>query len=405
MEQLHTDVACTVCGCVCDDLRITSDGSRITRAENACHLAESWYLAQNAHSPAPYEVRGVSCSRKVAMDHARKLLSDAKSPLIYGLSRSTTEGQRQAVALADRIRATIDTTASTGHAPSIMALQQVGESTCTLGEVKNRAEVVVYWGSDPHTTHPRHIERYATPWPGRSIIVVDREETETARHADLFLPLGREHDHEALTKLRLLVRGEPTDASPELMGLAKRFRETKFGIIFFGTALTEGEMGHRNVEALLRLVTELNAHTRFYARRMRRYGDVAGADSVLAWQTGYPFGVNFSRGYPRYNPGEFTGPDMLERREIDLALILGSETVSGFSEAAIHELRSIPTILLDAPDRRASFEPTVKFTTAVYGIHRPGTAYRMDEVPIPLRTLLPSDYPSDAEILAELNSL
>jgi GNAT superfamily N-acetyltransferase len=29
----------------------------------------------------------------------------------------------------------------------------------------------------------------------------------------------------------------------------------------------------------------------------------------------------------------------------------------------------------------------VRFTTAVYGVHRPGTAYRMDEVPLPLRVL------------------
>ncbi len=33
------------------------------------------------------------------------------------------------------------------------------------------------------------------------------------------------------------------------------------------------------------------------------FGDVTGADSVLCWQTGYPFSVNLGRGYPRYNPG------------------------------------------------------------------------------------------------------
>ena len=41
----------------------------------------------------------------------------------------------------------------------------------------------------------------------------------------------------------------------------------------------------------------------------------------------------------------------------------------------------------------------VRFTTAVYGVHRTGTAYRMDEVPIPLRAVLPSDAPSDEEVL------
>ncbi len=66
-----------------------------------------------------------------------------------------------AISLADRIRGTIDTTASMCHATSMMAIQEVGESTCTLGEVKNRADLVIYWGANPVQTHPRHFERYS----------------------------------------------------------------------------------------------------------------------------------------------------------------------------------------------------------------------------------------------------
>ncbi len=59
-------------------------------------------------------------------------------------------------------------------------------------------------------------------------------------------------------------------------------------------------------------------------------------------------------------------------------------------------------IALDSPGAEAPVPVAVRFTTAVYGVHRPGTAYRMDEVPIPLRVLLPTDYPSDADVLNEL---
>ncbi len=44
----------------------------------------------------------------------------------------------------------------------------------------------------------------------------------------------------------------------------------------------------------------------------------------------------------------------------------------------------------------------VRFTTAVYGVHAAGTVYRMDEVPIPLRPLLPSPFPTDEEVLSDL---
>ena len=152
--QTHTSVACTVCGCVCDDLAVTVANGRVTQVRGACHLAEPWFLAQNASAPPAARLDGRPVEPGAAFARAADILRAARYPLVYGLSRSTTEAQRAAVALAEKLGGTIDTTASTGHAPSIVALQQVGESTCTLGEVKNRADLVVFWGSDPVVTHP-----------------------------------------------------------------------------------------------------------------------------------------------------------------------------------------------------------------------------------------------------------
>ncbi|MCE9532634.1 MAG: formylmethanofuran dehydrogenase subunit B, partial [Planctomycetes bacterium] len=266
----------------------------------------------------------------------------------------------------------------------------------TLGEVKNRADLVIYWACDPLTSHPRHIERYTKA--NRFLVVVGHEENETSKIADLFIKIDRECDWEALWTLRGMVKGiQP--ASGELGKLAERMQACQVGIVFFGTELTRGRLGHRQVEALLQLVTDLNAHTRFYARRLRRLGDVAGADSVLTWQTGYPFAVNFALGYPRYNPGEWSAPEMLARGEVDACLFVGSETIAEFPAEAIEHLRRIPVIALESPATETAVPVEVRFTTAVYGVHRPGTAYRMDEVPIPLRVLLATDYPSDGQVL------
>ena len=395
-----TDVACTVCGCVCDDLTVTIDGGRIVDAERACVLAVPWFAGQNAHAPAVAEIDGKPASLDDAIYRAAAILREAKSPLVYGLSRSTTEGQRAAVALADRLGATIDTTAATGHAPSLMALQQVGESTCSLGEVKTRGDLVIYWAANPEVTHPRHIERYVRT-DNRTLVVASNEANATTAIADRFIRIETGRDWEALWTLRGMIKGVlPREG--DLGWLADKMMNCRCGIVFFGTALTRGPLGHRQVEALLQLVTDLNSHGRFYARRLRRLGDVAGADSVLTWQTGYPFAVNFSRGYPIYNPGEFSGPEMLARGEVDACLFVGSETSVDFPDEALRALTRIPVIALESPGTVTPFPAAVRFTTAVYGVHRPGTAYRMDEVPIPLRVLLPTDYPSDGDVLTRL---
>lgn len=418
MTATIEDVACTICGCVCDDLRVSVAGGRVIRAEGACFLAEPWFLEQGIRHPPLAMIRSAEASDEEAIKEAATILKDSSSPLIYGLSRSSTDGQRAAVALADRLGATIDTTASLCHAPSIMALQRSGESTCSLGEIRNRADLVIYWGSNPVESHPRHLERYSLLPPGqfvpngradRTLVVADVRRTPTTELADIFVPIEPGRDFEALWTLRALVREMPigrslrTGASVEqLAELARRMKDCRCGVIFFGLGLTRQPLGHANVEALLRLVTDLNRYTRFHARRMRVPGDVTGADSVLCWQTGYPFSVNLARGWPRYNPGEFSANDLLERGEADACLLVGSEGVAAFSPRAQQNLRRIPTIVLDYPTFDSLIEPTVRFTTAVYGVHRPGTAYRMDEVPIPLRAVLESDYWSDAEVLARI---
>ncbi len=413
----HTfeDVACTVCGCVCDDLRLTVEGGRITHMQGACPLSEPWLRAQNSRHPPAAEIEGQPVAAEAALARAAALLGAARAPLVYGLSRSSTAGQQAAIALADRLGATIDTTASLCHAPSVVALQEAGESTCSLGEVKNRADLVVFWGSNPVESHPRHFERYSL-YPvgeflrgGRSerfVVVADVAPTPSSAVADLFLPVEPGRDFEALWTLRGLVRAVPpapgsaTGAPlPLLTDLARRMKACRFGIVFFGVGLSMSGLGHRSVEALLRLVSDLNDHTRFYARRMRVQGDVAGADTVLAWQTGYPFSVNLGRGHPRFNPGEFSAQEVLERGEVDACLLVGGEGVRMLSAAAAAQLRRIPTVLLDEAIAEPPLPVTVRFTTAVYGIHRPGTAYRMDEIPIPLRAVLPTDYPDDAEVL------
>jgi formylmethanofuran dehydrogenase subunit B len=396
-------------------LRITVEGERVVRAEGACHLAEPWYLGQGSRRPPAAEVDGEPVAFDAALERAADILRAACAPLIYGLSRSNTEGQQAATALADRLGATIDTTASLGHAPAILALQEAGESTCSLGEVRNRADLVLFWGSNPVESHPRYFERYSVDPVGeflpsgrkdRIVVVVDVRPTATSERADVFLQVEPGRDFEVLWTLRGLIRGQQP-ASDAIAGapiemlrdLAQRMKTCRCGIAFFGLGLSRTHLGHRSVEALLRLVTDLNAFTRFYARRMRVSSDVAGADSVLAWQTGYPFSVNLARGYPRFNPGEFTAHDLLLRGEVDACLLVGSFGVRRFSPEAIANLRRIPTIVLDPPTMESLTPPTVRFTTAIPGVHVPGTAYRMDEIPIPLRVLLPARYPSDADVL------
>jgi len=189
-----------------------------------------------------------------------------------------------------------------------------------------------------------------------------------------------------------------------LEDLAQRMKNCRYGVLFFGMGLTMTRGRHFNSGGILALATDLNEYTHFVAKPVRGHGNVTGADNVVSWQTGYPFGVNFSRGYPRFNPGEFTTVDTLSRGEADAAMIIASDPASNFPRRATEHLRKIPVISLDTKQTETSQLARVAFSTATYGISVGGTVYRMDDVPITLRTAFDSPYPSDETVLSAIRN-
>lgn len=416
------DATCTFCGCVCDDMHLTvdADAHKITKAENACVLGRAWFKEHGIEDRPFALIDGREAGTDEAIEAAAQILAQARFPIIYGLSDTTCEAQRQAVAIADMIGGNIDTTTSVCHGPSGMAFQAIGESTATLGEIRNRADLLVFWGGNPAESHPRLFTRYAVTAKGmyvpngkkdRTVVLVDVRRTQSAAVADIFVQVKPRRDFEVLWALRALVKGRRVDPSIEavtgvalatLEDLANRMKSCRFGALMFGMGLTMTRGRHFNSGALLALASDLNAYTHFVAKPVRGHGNVTGADNVVSWQTGFPFGVNLGRGYPRFNPGEFTTVDVLGRREADAAMVIAADPGANFPQAAIDHLRSIPVIVLDPKPTHTSRLAKVAITTATYGISVGGTVYRMDDVPLTLRPALPSPYPSDEEVLTRI---
>jgi formylmethanofuran dehydrogenase subunit B len=420
--KIVKDATCTFCGCVCDDIDLhVKDEKQIVKAVRACVLGKAWFLNHEIDERPSCLIEGQPASVEQGVERAAKILTEAIYPITYGLSDSTSEAQRVAVGISDWIGGTVDTTTSVCHGPSGMAFQGVGEVTCTLGEVANRADMVMFWGSNPAESHPRHFTKYSLMPKGmfvpngrkdRTCVIVDVRKTKSAKAADIFIQIKPRRDFEGLWALRALA--QDIDLDPEQVesdtgvplstwqDLMDRMKACKFGVIFFGMGLTMTRGKHCNSEALLALVRDMNKYTRFTCKPNRGHGNVTGADNVVTWRTGYPFGVNLSRGYPRFNPGEYTTADTLARREADAAMIIAADPLSNFSQPAREHLKTIPYIALDPKETPTTRAAAVAFTVSTYGINTGGTVYRMDDVPIPLRPAFKSPHPSDFDVLTAL---
>ena len=422
--KIIQDATCTFCGCVCDDIVLKVQGQRIVEAKNACVLGKAWFLNHEIEDLPACRIDGQPAPVEEGIRRAAQILREARYPVVYGLSDTTCEAQRVAVGIADWVGGTVDTTTSVCHGPSGMAFQGVGEITASLGEILHRGDLILFWGGNPAESHPRHFTKYSLMPKGiwtprgrkdRTCVVVDVRKTKSAKAADIFLQIKPRKDFEALWTLRALAKGVELDAGQveaetgiplsAWQDLMDRMKRARYGAILFGMGLTMTRGKHLNTEAVLALTRDMNDYTRFICKPMRGHGNVTGADNVVSWRTGYPFGVNLSRGYPRFNPGEYTTADLLCRREADAALIVASDPMGNFPQAARDHLASIPYIALDPKPTETTRRAAVAFHVATYGINVPGTVYRMDDVPIPLRPAFESPLPSDLEILRGIERL
>ncbi len=414
---LHRNVVCTFCGCLCDDIEVEVRDNRIHQVKKACLIGRNKIMHAQSNNPVP-RIAGRQVSVDESVSEAARILCAARFPLVYGLSSAPTEAQRELVEIAEMLGGTLDNPSSYCHGPGVIARQQVGLASCTLGEVKNRADLVIFWGCNPLESHMRHLSRYSsqpkglfTPEgrKGRRIIAIDIRPTPTTKAADQFIQVEPGTTFETATLLRALVRGVrlgvPDDASvagvplPVWRALADAMRRCRYGVIFFGLGVTQCRGRDLNPEQLAVLVRELNDYTRFYAVPMRGHGNVAGSNQVMCWQAGFPLAVNFSRGYPRYNPGEFSVLGLLARREVDAALIVATDPGAHLPQDSVRYLREIPTIYLEPHNNTTARWATVVIPVASAGVGAAGTFYRMDNIPLRARKLVDSPYPSDEQAL------
>ncbi|MCC6492697.1 MAG: formylmethanofuran dehydrogenase subunit B [Pirellulales bacterium] len=407
------DIVCTSCGCACDDLKLTVEGRRITRLEPPCPVADAFFLQwdQRALPPADCLVRGKPASLDAAIACAAEILNQAQAPLLMGFERATCDVQRAAVEIADRLGAAIDSTDYLGRSRWRIAPQTAGCVTATLGEVAARADLVVYWNVDPLISHPRHMERFVrrpltargTEGLQRRIIAVGDHRTETSAASDEYLQIDPGSDSAAVAVLRAVVRGvgladdsvTPQTGAPlaQWAYLAQRLKTARYAAIFHDS---------QQAGALAELIRDLHRHTRAVALPLGGPPNEVGAAQVLTWQTGFPSAVDFSAGYPAYQPGEATAAALVERGEVDAALVIAADPLQHYSGAALHRLAAIPTVVFDDRESKTFSSAAVAILTSGFGMETAGEIYRSDGVALPLRAALPTTRPAAENALVQI---
>ena len=396
--RIVENAVCLGCGCACDDIDVVVEGGRIAQARNACPLGLRWF----GDGSLPGAVLGgrSSAIEDVVAEIADALRS-ARAPLVFLAPDLTSEAQRAAIAIADQLHAFLDSVTSATAPEGILAAQRRGRAGATLGEIRNRADVLVFWAVDPALSYPRFQSRYAPDPAGvhvpngradRTVIAVDVGSQRGPDDADVRIQMSADEELLFLASLRGNLAGRSLGGAPILARvteLAARLKRAKYAVV-----VTDGEpaseasgASSRRADSLIALAQSLNATIRGSLCTLRAGGNRNGADTVLTWQTGYPMAVDFARGAPMYTPEDAT-LSRLARGAIDAVLLVGATTSLPSNVATA--LKGVRTIAIGPRASESAIEAGIRIDTGVASIHESGTAFRTDDVPLPLRAALPT---------------
>jgi formylmethanofuran dehydrogenase subunit B len=211
--SLVEHVTCLGCGCACDDITVTVAEGRIVEVTPTCPISRAWF----GDGAVPSEVlrggRPAPVEEAIA-EAANILVGAAGRCLIYLAPDVNSQAQRAAVAIADLLRGTVDSATSGTAAAGLLAAQRRGRAGATLGEIRNRADALLFWAVDPAQRYPRFLQRYAlepvgTHIPkgraGRFVISVSVRGEKTLGGSDLSLELEPGEEILALSLMRASV--------------------------------------------------------------------------------------------------------------------------------------------------------------------------------------------------------
>ncbi len=409
-----SDVTCPFCGLLCDDLEVESktDGELVMK-KNGCDKAINGFGQDQA--PAVPAINGKQVSLDEAVKKAAKIIKASSYPLFSGMATDVS-GVRAVIQLADRCGGLIDHMLSAGMLRNFNVLQDSGWVMTTLGEFRNRADLIIFAGTDAGR-HPRFFERCV--WNTHALYDLKPESREIVFLGDKLQtsagisPTGRkptvincdiDHLGEVFGAINALLQNSlvnnPTVGGAkitELKALLEQMRAAQYGVIVWEPATLNSPHADLTVQAICRVVNELNKSTRFAGFTLGGDEGAATTASVCAWQTGYPIRTSFGRGYPEFLPERGTSQTLAN--QIADALIW----ISAFSTDRPAPATELPSIVLGRPGLETGSTPSVFIPVGTPGLDHGGTLVRCDNVvSLPVRALRDLKLRSVAQVINQI---
>ncbi|MGH8120073.1 MAG: formylmethanofuran dehydrogenase subunit B [Gammaproteobacteria bacterium] len=299
---------------------------------------------------------------------------------------------------------------------NIKVLQDQGWVMTTLAEIKNRADLVMFIGTDAATNYPRFFERFI--WnkcslnniTQRNIVFIgDKLDVQhgisPSGRKPVYLHCQQKNLCEIIATLHALVVGNKIKKTSigglplsDLETLAMTMKEARYGAVVWAPGELKLTHADLTIQSLCELIKYLNRTTRFAGLSLGGNDGGASAINVCTWLSGYPLRISYASGAPEYNPYRYSTTRTLQQKEVDAMV-----WISSFKVEKNPPRMDVPTIILSDLPVKTIHVPDVFIPVATPGIHHKGQLVRTDNVvSLRLKGMISSQYESAAVVLGRL---
>lgn len=397
---------CTGCALLCDDIETIVENNRIIGTKNACRRGSAKIKGcKNRLFPS---ISQKPADMESSIKKAAEIIKSARSPMFYGLDNSTCQSQSKGIKIAKKMNAVIDDTSSFCQGLLIERILNKKFRTCSLEDIRNKADVLIYWGSDAQDSQPRHLSRFSLFPRGESrqrgyeedrlSIAIDVRESNTAKICKgHFYRIPLKGDSEFILALIEALSGKvPSYDTKKMLELAGILKKAEFGAIFVGLGLTYSIK--EDFDILTALADKLS---NFNIMPMVGHYNMRGFNEELFKETGFINRVKFD-GRNIYHDPEYSIIESIKNKTIDALVVMGSDPLLSLPGSVISQLSSIPVVCIDPCVTLTSKIAAVTIPCAVSGVESGGTAVRMDGKVISFSNIIKSDNLNDEEILDKI---
>ncbi len=392
----NSTATCPACGLLCDDIQLANSNNKIKVLNGECTKSVTFF--EQASNDATPLINGKPASLQQAMTHAAKLIKNSQQPLFAGLSTDVA-GFRSIYNLAQASNGSLQHFNESSMARNMKVLQSTGWQTTTLTEVKNRADVIVCFGTDVVSHNPRFFERFVdcdgmfVTAKQREVIFIGEKNVKIDGLQPSIHAACRADDLPEITLvLRALVAGKTLKATEvagvkisDLQAIADKLKAAKYAVLAWVAKDLDFNHAELTIQNITETVAILNQSTRAAGLPLGGSNGDTTANNAHTWLNGTILQANIHEPSGAYDCQIF---------------------VNSFNPDAPPSVCHTPTIILGHANTAWAAHAEVFIPVATPGLDCSGTLFRVDSaVVLPLKKVRENALPTLSEVLSKIEAL